>query len=267
MFAKLFQLSDLAIFILLASLAIVISIVAIFLVKRLIPIEFRYKDNSIIANTSSLINVLYGVLAGLTALYLINNNSYTTDAVQREASAVANVYRGSQYLKGPVKEEIRVEIIKYLNDVINIEWPLMQKGKHIDENGDLIIDKLYDDIHHSSYVDLNDVLIQHDMLQEVRSLYDARQQRINMSYSQLNPEIWLVVILGTILTLCINYLFGMNFYLHIFTVSAAALMASSMLFLLVSLDRPFQGEFIIEPDAFRSLLVFIEQNPPLAKIS
>jgi hypothetical protein len=59
------------------------------------------------------------------------------------------------------------------------------------------------------------------MLQEVRVLYDARQQRIQMSYFQLNPEIWVVVVLGTILTLCINYLFGMNFYLHVFTVSAA----------------------------------------------
>jgi hypothetical protein len=260
MFVSLFQLPDIAIFFLLSSITIVISIIAVFLVKRFIPIDFRYKDNSVIANTSSLINVLYGVLAGLTALYLINNNSYTTDAVQREASAVANVYRGSQYLKGPVKEKIRMEIIQYLHDVINVEWPLMGDGKHINEDGDLIIDNIYDNIHHSNNVDLNDALIQHDMLGEVRALYDARQQRIHMSYSQLNPEIWVVVVLGTVLTLCINYLFGMNFYLHLFTVSAAALMASSMLFLLVSLDRPFQGEFNIEPDAFRALLAIIENK-------
>jgi hypothetical protein len=261
MFSNISQLSDLAIFILLAGIAIVISIIAIFLVKKTMPLDFRYKDNSVIANTSSLINVLYGVLAGLAALYLINNNGYTSDAVQREASAVANVYRASLYLGGVNKMEIRNDIIKYLQDVINVEWPLMEQGKRIDEAGDEIIDKIYAEIHQSPHVNTSDVMQQLDVLQEVKLLYDARQQRINMSYQQLNPEIWVVVVLGTILTLCINYLFGMNFYLHLFTVSAAALMASSMLFLLVSLDRPFQGEFNIEPDAFRSLLAVIESKP------
>src|SRR5690349_7197039 len=105
MFARLFQLSDISIFLLLSGIAIFVSISAIFLVKRFIHLDFRYKDNAVIANTSALINVLYGVLAGLAALYLINNNSYTTDAVQREASAVANVYRSSEYLKGSAKDE------------------------------------------------------------------------------------------------------------------------------------------------------------------
>lgn len=256
----LFQLSDITIFILLSSTAIVISIIAIFLVKQFIPIDFRYKDNSVIANTSSLINVLYGVLAGLTALYLINNNSYTTDAVQREASAVANVYRGSQYLQGNKKTNIQNEIVKYLKNVIEVEWPAMSIGQHVSNEGDRIIDNISADIHASIHTDLDQVMIEHDLLGEVRNLYNARHQRIQMSYAQLNPEIWVVVILGTILTLCINYLFGMNFYLHVFTVSAAALMAASMLFLLVSLDRPFQGEFNIEPSAFKALLGQIQNE-------
>lgn len=261
MVSNLSQLSDLSIFVLVSGVAVVVSIIAIFLVKRYIPLDFRYKDNGVIANTSSLINVLYGVLAGLTALYLINNNSYTTDAVQREASAVANIYRASEYLSESSKAEIHVEIVKYLQDVINVEWPLMEQGKRINGEGDNIINKIYAGIRQSPHTNINDVMTQHDMLQEVKVLYDARQQRINMSYSVLNPEIWDVVILGTILTLCINYIFGMNFYLHVFTVSAAAIMASSMLFLLVSLDRPFQGEFNIEPEAFQSLLATIEQKP------
>jgi len=256
----LYQLSDIAIFIILSSTAIVISIIAIFLVKLFIPIDFRYKDNSVIANTSSLINVLYGVLAGLTALYLINNNSYTSDAVQREASAVANIYRESNYLQGSQKAAIQVEIANYLNNVIHVEWPAMRLGQHINSDGNSIIDNISADIHISMQKNLGQTMFSLDLLNEVKALYDARQQRIQMSYAQLDPEIWVVVLLGTILTLCINYLFGMNFYLHVFTVSAAALMTSSMLFLLISLDRPFQGEFIIEPSAFQALLGQIQNK-------
>jgi hypothetical protein len=48
MVRNLSQLSDTAIFMLLSAMAIAISLTAIFLVKRFIPIEFRYKDNSVI---------------------------------------------------------------------------------------------------------------------------------------------------------------------------------------------------------------------------
>jgi hypothetical protein len=59
----------------------------------------------------------------------------------------------------------------------------------------------------------------------------------------------------------INFLFGMNLYMHILTTSASALMASSIIFLLLTLDKPFQGEFVIEPDAFKALLTYINRPP------
>lgn len=250
----LYQWSDVVLFALFSSIAIVVSIIAIFFVRKYIHVDFRYRDNSVIANTSSFINVLYGVLAGLMALYLINNISYTVDAVEHEASALANIYRESLYLKQPTQKKIHSELVQYLQQVIEIEWPLMEAGKHVDNRGDLIIDQIYAEAYQS-----HDVLAR-DILQDIKILYVARQQRIHMSYNELSPEIWVVVILGTVLTLFINYLFGMNFYLHIFTVSVAALMAASMLFLLVTLDRPFQGNYNVEPSPFRSILVNIENN-------
>jgi hypothetical protein len=48
-----------------------------------------------------------------------------------------------------------------------------------------------------------------------------------------------------------------------FYCECCALMTSSMLFLLVSLDRPFQGELNIQPDAFRALLRVIESGDPV----
>ncbi|MBV8803084.1 MAG: DUF4239 domain-containing protein, partial [Gammaproteobacteria bacterium] len=186
--AGLFRLSDIAIFLLLSSGAVVISIIAIFLVKKCIAIDFRYKDNGVIANTSSLINMLYGVLAGLTALYLINNNSYTTDAVQHEASAVANVYRESQYLQGPKQMDIKAEIANYLNTVIHVEWPAMNMGQHINDDGDHIIDRISADIHASLHTNINQVMIANNLLSEINILYNARHQRIQMSYAQLDPE-------------------------------------------------------------------------------
>ena len=260
MFDYLFRLSDIKLFILLSCGSVLISIITIFIVKRCIPLELRYKDNPVTGNVGSIISLIYGVLAGLTALYLINNISYTADAVQHEANAIAGVYRDSQWLKEPTRSAIETEIKSYLNKVITVEWALMKNGTDVDKQGDYIIKKMNNMLHVYPIVNNSELLIMHDMIEEMRMLYDARQQRIQMSFSELSPEIWVVLLIGTILTIAINFLFGMNFYLHILTASAAALMASSMVFLLVTLDRPFQGDFVIESDAYKSVLTFIEKN-------
>lgn len=258
MLQSLFQMPDLYLFCFLSILSIIISVAAIFLIKHYIPLSLRYTDNAVIGYTIGLVSVIYGVLAGLSAMYLINNNTYTSDAVQREANSVANLHRDSNWLGNPARSEIHNELKAYLNEVINTEWPLMGNGKSVNSKGDMIIKEIADQIYNHSLTAPSQNIILQDMLAEIKGLYDARHQRIQMSYSGLDPAIWVVILVGTILTLCINFLFGMNFYLHIITVTAAALMTSSMIVLLIALNKPFQGSNMIEPEPFRSVLTFIE---------
>lgn len=265
MLDAIYHLSDLTIFLILNGSAILISIIAIYIVKFCLPLHLRYQDNQVIGTTAALISVIYGVLAGLTAVYLINNNNYTADAIQREANAVANIYRDSSWLGDPTKTTIKNDLKQYLNGVIHTEWELMETGSKLGGHGEIIINHIFNALKNYDIKTSTDSLIITDILTEIKSLYNARQQRIQMSYTQLDPAIWIVVIIGTVLTLCINYLFGMNFYLHLVMVVSAAMMTSSMVFLLIALDRPFQGEHIIEPDALHTVVKFINDNEDMPK--
>jgi hypothetical protein len=174
--------------------------------------------------------------------------------VQREANAVADIYRDSQNLADPARGQVQGQIKDYLKQVLNTEWPLMLVGKQIPDQGDVILGKMVKEL--GAAVASPAVT---DMLAVSRNIYDARQQRIQMSYTSLSPEIWVVILMGSLLTLCISYLFGINLYLHFFVVIAATLMTSSIIFLLISLDKPFQGQYIVGPDIFHGVLAFIEK--------
>lgn len=254
MFDFLYEIPDIYLFLLLNVFFISLSIAGVFLVRRFTRIEVRYRDNPVLGNVVSLIGIIYGVLAGLTALYLINNIGYTADAVQREANSVANIYRDSQWLDEPVKTILKDSIKNYLEEVINIEWPLMERGKKLSSKGEESINSIASVINRYRYTHVSEALVMQDMLNEIKTLYNSREQRIHMSVSRLNSEMWIVILIGTILTIGINYLYKMKLKLHIISVSAAALMASSMIFLLLTLDRPFQGEFVIEPTALQFVL-------------
>lgn len=257
MFDYLYRTSDFNLFSILIVFFISMSLVALILIKRYMPLHLRYQENAVIGCTSALVAVIYGVLAGFAAMYLINNNSFAANALQREANAITSIYLDSVWLSEPVKARVQADIKHYLDEILNVEWPLMNAGQQIDNAGDFILKDISDQLSQYKIKSNSDSLIVAEMLQVARNLYDARQQRIQMSQISLSNEVWVVILVGTILTLCVSYLFGVNFYLHVFIAIAAALMVSSTIFLLISLDKPFQGDYVVGPGQYKSVQRFI----------
>lgn len=254
----LYSIPDLYLLFILSGSMILLCIVSIHYIRKLIPIDLRYRDNAMLGSMSGIISIIYGVLVGLTALYLINNISTTADAVQREANAAADFYRDTAWLQEPLRSNIRNEIKHYVVLSIHTEWPRMEDGDYIDLDGEKIIKNMSNELYQYSTNNQSDALVLRDMLGDIRNLYDARELRIQMSYATLNPAIWAVVLIGTILMIFICCLYSMNYYLHIITVCAVSLMTSSMIYLLISLDRPFQGEFSVDPTPLQQVLAELD---------
>lgn len=261
MLDHLFQSHEITLFMMLACLAIIFSVAAVVVVTHLIPDEVRYKDNPMLGNVSALISLIFGVLSGLTALYLVNNIGATTQAVQNEANGIVNIFRDSKWLSDPTKTNIQQELYRYVEHIINTEWPDMRAGRAVSHVGDVNINRVSDMLSHYTIKSKSDEIAISSLLSELKTLYNARETRISHSYSSLNPEIWAVIILGTVLTIVITYLFGMNFYMHIVTTSAVTLMAFSIIFLLITLDKPFQGQYVIQPDIFEPVAAFMKEHP------
>lgn len=256
----LYQMSDVYLFSLLAATFILISMIFLYLIKWYFPLHLRYQDNAVIGCTSALITLIYGVIAGFATAHLINSNNFAVDALQREANSIVNLYRDSRWLADPAKTIIQKDIKSYLNDIIEVEWPLMNQGKSVSHDGGKTINRISSELSQYKIQNGSEAAILSDMIVVIRNLYDAREQRKLMSDQSLSGTIWVVIMLGSILTLCISYLYGVNFYLHIFTVICSALIISSVLFLLISLDKPFLGSYTIGPEVYQSLMLLINND-------
>src|SRR5690349_16209033 len=130
----LYQQSNLNIFIIVALLTIAMAYLTMFVIKRFLTLRETYEDNTVVSNISSITGIVYGVLAGLSALYLLDNISYTKQVVQREANAAANIYMDSRSLSSAAGKNIQLVLRDYLQIVIDDEWKLMREGKVI-QNG------------------------------------------------------------------------------------------------------------------------------------
>jgi undecaprenyl pyrophosphate phosphatase UppP len=244
-----YQISDTKVFFIMIFIAIIFSVILIFLNKYFLFNKLKYRDNATTASIAALLGIIYGVLVGFICLYLLNNQDRAVNAAMDEGIAAANIYRDSQWLKEPAKKSIQSELKNYITTVLTIEWPEMNAGKVPDTANGYSINNMSSVLMHYPLNTQADNLIVTDLMQEIKQLFKGRQLRIEMSRTELSVDIWGVILLSTVLIIVINYAFRVRFYLHLFTITTFAIMAASILFLLVTLDRPFQGEFEVEPTA------------------
>ena len=260
LFSFLSQQSDLAVFTIVNIILIFISLLFLVIIRHFFKITGTDEDNAVIANISSIVGIIYGVLAGLSALYLLNNVDRANDAVQREASAAANIYQDTKFIKEPVRGDMQKQLNNYLKTVLNKEWTMMANGSNIIDEKDNVITQMIDSL--STYTDkqMIDSAMLVNLLDDIKALRYARDERIQLSKNTLSSEIWDVVLIGTFLTIIINFFFRMSYRIHLIALLAEIIMASSIIFLLITLDTPFQGEYVVQPEAFQSLLNRMEEN-------
>jgi hypothetical protein len=79
----------------------------------------------------------------------------------------------------------------------------------------------------------------------------ARRERLLFAGEGLPTILWVVLILGGVITVCFTYLFGLeNTLVHLLMVAALAMIISLSLFTVAALDYPFKGDIRIHPAAY-----------------
>ncbi|XVN42172.1 MAG: hypothetical protein RCG15_05740 [Candidatus Rickettsia vulgarisii] len=84
---------------------------------------------------------------------------------------------------------------------------------------------------------------------EIKELYTARYKRIQMSYVSLNPQYWFFIFITTVISLIFLCMLGNKLYLHNISIILVCINSTSIIFLLISLDKPFRGALSVKPEA------------------
>ena len=90
-----------------------------------------------------------------------------------------------------------------------------------------------------------------EMLVQLHDLGNARRERLLAASEGLPTILWIVLILGGVITVSFTYLFGLEDTLvHLLMVAALAMIISKSLFTVAALDYPFKGDIRIHPSAY-----------------
>ena len=263
-----YNLSSFSLFTIILLIIAMISLLSFMLVTRLIPVANRYHENNVMGQILNLVGIIYAIILGFIVLYELNNFNQVSNAEEKEANRVLSIYREANFLPNPLGDNIQQQIKTYVKIIISEEWPALTKGEKNSDNALAMLNMINSELHayiapeklpHLEHLTLDNIYV------EIINLYKDREERIALENTAVNTNVWFVLIIGTFLIIIINSLFGMKTKMHIASMSIVALILSSVIFLIIVLDRPYRGTFAVTPKTFELALAIMNNSQNSSK--
>jgi hypothetical protein len=244
------------------------AIVGLMLVQRLVPATIRQQNNDVAGFIYAVLGVIYAVLLALVVIATWEEFGRARITAETEANALAEIFWLAHQLPEPEGRELQELCRSYAEEVVNVEWPLMEQGRTPTMEqaegtpaGWVLIDDIRANLQELDPRTPADEQLYAEGLDQVQRLADARRTRLVVAEESIATLLWVVLIVGGIVVVGFAYLFGMeNTWAHALMVVALAGVIALVLFTIAAMDHPFTGGARVGPEAFELVLNRIETS-------
>lgn len=208
------------------------------------------------------INVVYAIVGGLQAVVLAFVLISLFDAVgsardgsYTEANSLVAAYWAADSLPEPARGQVQELSRTYTRTVIDQEWPAMRDGGAVGDSGWRVLERMRAAISEAPADGDWQESRKEEAATQLWNVYEARQARLTAAGSSgVSAVVWIALIVGSILSLALPYLFdGPKLLTHMAIMASLAATIALLMFAIYQLQNPFSGGARVEPTAFTSI--------------
>jgi len=206
--------------------------------------------------------VFYGLAVALIAVTVFETYSDTTKVVTGEATALSALYRDITSYPEPIRSDLQHRLRDYTDQVINQAWPLQQQGK-VPTAGTEQISHFQAVLTTFEPTTEGQKILHAETLRSYNQLIQARRLRLDAVSTKLPAVMWVVVVVGAFIGLGASFFFKVNdARLHVIEVLLLAVFIGMIIFMIITLDRPFRGNLGVSADPYRQVYDQLMKNNP-----
>ena len=215
---------------------------------------FSREINDAVNYFGSAIAALYSVLLGLIAVASWSNFSSISGLVSKEAATIGVLYRDVGGYPEPLRSELRAEFREYTVFIIEKVWPAQRHGRLLDQPT-VMLTQIHEKLMDYEPPTSGKSVMHAETLRKFGDLIDLRRQRVDRVDDGLPTILWVVVVVGGLLTVGISFLFYIqDVRFHVLLLSILSVFIGLMIFLIAALDRPFRGEVSVSPASYQTIV-------------
>ena len=233
---------------------VLVAVAGLVLVQRLVPPERREGQNNVAGFIYAVLGVAYAVLLAFVVIAVWQDYKAAQTNVESEAHELAGVYFLASQLPEPERTRIQDLARTYVRVVVDEEWPMMEQGQ-TSPRADSLLRRLTSKILEFDPHTKGEQVLYESGLTQLHDAADARRSRLLEVREGIPDLLWVVLVVGGVITVCFTYLFGLKSNLaHALMVAALTLLICGILFTIGEFNNPFSGVVEIRPEAFKEML-------------
>lgn len=230
-----------------------------FLMTRAIVAYGRVKThNDVVGPILGVIGTIYAVLLAFIVIVTWENHDVTKQNIDEEIGKLASLSINADAFEQPMRMELRDAIRQYIGSIVDDEWKTLRVGESCPATA-MALRKIISVCAAYKPATRTEEIFLEQSVGRVDELYELRRKRQLDSSSGVDPILWMVLILGGIITVTVSCIFDTERKsFHIFTSLSLAIIIAAALFTILELDYPFTGKMSISSAPFQKLLVRLE---------
>jgi hypothetical protein len=196
------------------------------------------------------IMVLYGLVAALISVDVVDTHGDVAHSVSHEASRVAALYRDVSGYPEPARTKLQGTIRNYVRHVIDKAWPLQEHDipprEDVDKLGQIQAALL-------AFEPATDreKILHAEALRAYNTLVEARRERIDAALDRLPGVLWAVILIGAGVSIFASYFFQMDDEgLHGLFVSLLGLLVGLIIFMTFAMNHPYRGQLGVSAEPY-----------------
>ena len=229
------------------------AVVGLLLVRRRVLPRLRVEtgDSEFTGAMLQSVMVFYGLAVALIAVTVFQTYSDTQKVVTGEATALNALYRDVTSYPEPIRTELQQGLRDYTRYVIDEAWPLQRQGK-VPGGGFELMTRFQVMLTKFEPTTEGQKLLHGETLRAYNTMIQARRLRLDAVGTGLPKVMWAVIVLGAFISLSSSFFFKVeDARLHIIEVLLLAVFIGLVIFMILSLDRPFRGNLGIGPEPYQ----------------
>jgi hypothetical protein len=243
------------------TVCVLAALAFLWAVTRASAANSRKESNDFTGPVVAVIGTTYAVILAFMLSGVWNMLQQAQANADQEANSLVNIWRISANIEEPEGQEVRKLCQTYAQLVISKEWPAMVADKPLPLETRDILNQLWKLSGQSQAHSGPDSIASYQFMEELRMLTEYRRVRLMHSHEELPGILRAVLIAGGIITVAACCFFGVpSFRFHVLQIVVLSFLISLVLVAIADLDRPYQGNDIVQPQGFTLALHTFESH-------
>jgi hypothetical protein len=247
-------------FLIVSTVTTLFALAGLRFVRKKYSAEVLKENHEVGAIIFNAFGLFYGVMLAFVVFVTWSGYDEATKNLQLEANEADDIFHITKAFPDPARSMIQQGLLDYTASVYNDELKRMSQGE-VSLHSNRAMARLITVFYQVDEKSIPNRDLYSEGLKRLNNLAQYRRLRIFAGNNTVPSVVWLVLLIGSVITISYTYFFGMKNIRAQYTIAGSLTVTITLiLFLIYVLDHPFTGTSKVSAEPLKQVMEIMQRG-------